>query len=553
MTSRFPLRYYQRDMCGDIDQARDELPTGDVMPVLPTGSGKTRIMAEQGGKTDTLKIYQAHRKELVGQIALALAKEDLPHRIIGDKKLIKFCTEQQMEKNGYSTYSPSAGIIVVSAQTLRNRHHEKWHDDVREFFSDEGHHGVQGSTWGLNREKFPNAFGVWPTATPWRTDGRGLGRHADGYIDRMLIGPDMRTLINQQHLSEYELVMDQTDIDLTRVAISKKTGEYVDPQLRKALKQSSIVGDTVESYLKYAAGRLTVVFTADVDLAEDTAQRFRENGVPAEAISARNSNEERAAIGRRFERRETLVLVNCDLLGEGYDVPAIECCIMDRPTESYGLFVQQWGRALRYAPGKTALIIDKVGNTRKFLARGFPLPDNHHQWTLDGRPRGTSASGGGEAMTTCTNVPECGWPYPAEMSTCPYCGSEPIKVKRKDASSVDGDLRLLTHDELEEMRKAIVAANQDPEEVRRVMEAAGAPSIAAYSASKNIKNRNEARDRLRRSIDQWAIMHRDMGVAEQDAYRLFYATYGIDTLAAQMGTAGEMQKLADQLQPVTGV
>lgn len=550
--SRFPLRYYQSDMCRDIDAARSDIPTGDVMPVLPTGSGKTRIMAEQGGKTDTLKIYQAHRKELVGQIALALAKEDLPHRIIGDRNLIKFCTEQQMEKNGSSTYSPSAGIIVVSAQTLRNRNHEKWHDDVREFYSDEGHHGTQGSTWGLNREKFRNAFGVWPTATPWRTDGRGLGRHASGYIDRMLIGPDMRTLINERHLSEYEVVMDQTDIDLTMVAIGKK-GEYVDKQLAKALKQSNIVGDTVDSYLKYANGRLTVVFTADVDLAEQQAARFREHGIPAEAISARNSNEERAAIGRRFEQRKTLVLVNCDLLGEGYDVPAIECCIMDRPTESYALFVQQWGRALRYAPGKTALIIDKVGNLRKFLARGYPLPDHHHTWSLDDRDTRSRTVTGGDNNTVCTNVPDCGWPYPAVMSHCPYCGEEPIKVKRKDASTVDGDLRLLTHEELEEMRKALIAASQDPDTVRRSMEAAGAPPQAYLGAANKVRQRNEARERLQRSIAVWAGIQRDMGVKESDAYNLFYALYGIDTLAALLKTAREMQVLADQLHEVTGV
>lgn len=551
MTSRFPLRYYQSDMCGDIDATRDELPTGDVMPVLPTGSGKTRIMAEQGGKTDTLKIYQAHRKELVSQIALALAKEDLPHRVIGDKSLIKFCTEQQMEKNGYTTYSPSAGIIVVSAQTLRNKN-EAWFGDVREFYSDEGHHGTQGSTWGINREKFPGAFGVWPTATPWRTDGQGLGRHASGYIDRMLIGPDMRTLINQSHLSDYHLVMDQTDIDLANVAIGK-SGDYIDKQLAKALKQSNIVGDTVDSYLKYAAGMLTVVFTADVDLAEATAKKFRDNGIAAESISSRNTYHERAAIGRRFERRETLVLVNADLLGEGYDVPAIECCIMDRPTESYGLFVQQWGRALRYAEGKTALIIDKVGNLRKFLARGFPLPDYHHNWSLDDRDRKAGAGGAGaDGNTMCTNVPDCGYPYPREMSHCPFCGEEPVKVTRRDASTVEGDLRLLTFEELQDLRFRIQEASQDPEAVKQRMEAAGAPSIAGYSAAKNIRQRNEARAHLKHMINRWAGIHRDLGVDESSAYRAFYGAFGVDVLAAQLQSAREMQELSMKLEEILG-
>src|SRR5699024_6357382 len=117
---------------------------------------------------------------------------------------------------------------------------------------------------------------------------------------------------------------------------------------------------------------------------------------------SRNSNQERADILERFERRKTLVLCNNDLFGEGYDCPAMECAVMDRPTESYSLFVQQMGRPLRFKPGKKALIIDKVGNVRRFLARGFPLPDQHYNWSLDDRDRRSSNSSG-NSNTTCTN------------------------------------------------------------------------------------------------------------------------------------------------------
>lgn len=551
--SQFPLRYYQRDM---VDRIQQSWAAGadDVMPVLPTGSGKTRIMAEFG-HLPGLKIFQAHRRELVAQIALAIAKERLPFRFMTKSKpLVDFVTKQQMEKLGYTTYSPSAPNVVVSAQTLHGWNTEAWFSDVKYFFSDEGHHGLRESTWGRNRARFAHAKALWPTATPIRADGAGLGRDYDGFIDDLLIGPSMRTLIDERHLSDYDIVMDETDIDLSRVAISATTGDYVEGQLVKALKESRICGDTVESYQRYAAGRLTVVFTADVDLAEAQAKDFRDAGIPAEAISSRNSDKERSDILRRFERRQTLVLVNNDLFGEGFDCPEIECVIFDRHTESYGLFVQQWGRALRYVAGKRALIIDKVGNTRKFLARGYPLPDNHHTWTLERRDR---KSGGGVAPadgnTMCTNVPDCGFPYPAGLAACPYCGCAPIKQERSGPERVDGDLRLLSPAELEELRRALVAVSQDPAAVRDKMLAAGAPQMAALGAAKQIRARQEARERLERSINVWAGIHRDLGVSESDAYRIFYTAYGVDTLSALTGTASDMRQLADKLYGVTGI
>lgn len=73
-----------------------------------------------------------------------------------------------------------------------------------------------------------------------------------------------------------------------------------------------------------------------------------------------------AAILRRFKARELTVLVNVDLFGEGFDLPATEVVSMARPTMSYALYVQQFSLALRLMDGKTeAIIIDHVGNVRR--------------------------------------------------------------------------------------------------------------------------------------------------------------------------------------------
>lgn len=545
-----PLRPHQVDAVRDVIECWKR-GDKDVCLVLPTGAGKTRVMAEFARLESGITVVVAHRKELVSQIALAIATQKVKHRFIAQKSAVKFATGQQMKKLGHSYFVPAANVIVASAQTLVNAKYERWHDDVTLYMTDEGHHLIRGTTWGKCREKFKNAKGLAVTATPIRADGKGLGRHASGYIDSMIVGPSMRELINVGYLADYDLVIEETDLDLTRVEISKKTGDYSKPQLNKAVSESKIVGDSVDTWLNYAKGMLTVVFAVSVEASENLAEEFRQRGIKAEAISAENSDEERAAILERFEKRITMVLVNCDLFGEGFDAPAIECCMMDRPTESYSLFVQQFGRALRFVPGKRALIIDKVGNIRRFIARGFPLPDNHYHWSLDDAERKQAGkSADTDAVTTCTNVPACGFPYPAELAACPYCGEEPKKTERKGPDRVDGNLKLLTPEEMAELRAAMIDTDRDPETVKTNMLRAGVPRIAAMSAAKNIRLLNEAQEQLRETISLWAGVQRDNGLSAEEAMTKFYKTFGVDIMTAQTLNRKEAEKLNETIRLV---
>jgi superfamily II DNA or RNA helicase len=99
--------------------------------------------------------------------------------------------------------------------------------------------------------------------------------------------------------------------------------------------------------LRLAPGKLGVTFDTDVDSATETAAAFRAAGVPAEVVSAKTPDALRAQILRRFKNREILQLVNVDLFGEGFDLPAIEVVSFARATESFALYCQQFGRALR--------------------------------------------------------------------------------------------------------------------------------------------------------------------------------------------------------------
>ena len=83
------------------------------------------------------------------------------------------------------------------------------------------------------------------------------------------------------------------------------------------------------------------------------------------------------------------MITSCELVSEGFDVPAVSGAILLRPTKSLAMSLQQAGRALRLKPdGSKAVILDHVGNVNRF---GTPKTDR--QWSLDSKKRKAEESG----------------------------------------------------------------------------------------------------------------------------------------------------------------
>jgi superfamily II DNA or RNA helicase len=320
----------------------------NVMIVLPTGAGKSFVAASIMSKINGPVCAIAHRQELVTQISLALAREGVRHRIIGSVSVQRACSAEHMERLGRDFISPTARVAVASVDTLiRLPADDPFFTQVVFWFTDEGHHLITGggfkpdpeqaNKWGKCALRFVNAKGLLVTATPIRADGKGLGRQADGLVDRMIVGPSMRDLIDLDYLCDYRIIAKQSDLRVSEEWVTA-SGDYSREKLSAARQASSVTGDVVEHYLRYAAGKLGVTFDVDVTSATQTAAAFRARGVPAEVVSAKTPDEVRRAILRKFRNRELLQLVNVDLFGEGFDLPAIEVVSMARPTQSYGLY-----------------------------------------------------------------------------------------------------------------------------------------------------------------------------------------------------------------------
>lgn len=545
------LRGYQQKLSNEIFDAWAG-GLDNVLGILPTGGGKTATFSDIILNRDAPSCAIAHRQELVGQISLALARNGVRHRITGPSKVIKLCVNQHMEELGRSYFDPNSWHAVAGVDTLIRRHDElrDWTKHVKLWVEDEAHHVLTNNKWGKSVLMFPNAQGLGVTATPCRADGRGLGREFGGVFDEMIEGPTMRELIDMGYLTDYRIFTPPSDFH--RPTIVGASGDYTRDGMRKATKESKIVGDVVEHYLRIAKGKLGVTFVPDLETAREVAAQFNASGVPAEVVSSESTDEERINALRKFKNRQLLQLVNVDLFGEGFDLPAIEVVSFARPTESLSLYIQQFGRVLRLllerhisvnweqltpearkqavanSTKPFGIIIDHVGNVERHR-----LPDARREWTLERRQsRGSSIPKDGiPPMWTCR---ECLGSWEKIHTACLDCGTpRPEPTSRSGPEFVDGDLVELDPFVLERMRNEVALVDMHPEAYRVELSRKHVPQIGQMSLVKKHVARQEAQKGLRDTLAWWGGYQRSLGRPDSESHRRFYFTFGIDVLSAQ--------------------
>lgn len=513
-------------------------PNSNILAVLPTGAGKTVLFSDIIFDEPGAVCAIAHRNELVSQISLALARNGVRHRIIGGKQTQKDCAALHMVELGVNYIDPNSRVAVAGVDTLvKMNPKDAWFASVKLWVMDEAHHVLRENKWGKAVAMFPNARGLGVTATPCRADGCGLGAQSDGVFHDMLVGPTMRELIRMGYLTEYRIFCPPSDLDLSDVDVTA-SGEYSKTKLSKAVHRSHITGDVVAHYLKIAPGQLGITFAVDIEHATAIAKAFRDAGVSAEVVSSKTPVALRAHIMRRFRNKEVLQLVNVDLFGEGFDLPAISVVSFARPTNSYSLYAQQFGRVLRLLEGKFfGIIIDHVGNVVR-----HGLPDKRREWSLGRRERRSNTKPDEDVIPQIVCV-DCSSPYEKVYACCPHCGYKPEPASRSAPEFVDGDLLELTADVLAKMRGDIDAVNSNWVPI---------PDGVAPYVAQGIRNRHtekqQAQHHLRSTIALWAGWHKTQGRADSEIYRLFFLTYGTDIMTAQVLPAREANELRERLQ-----
>lgn len=287
--------------------------------------------------------------------------------------------------------------------------------------TDEAHHST-AATYKKIYEAYPEALRLGFTATPCRLNQGGLG---EIYSD-LITSVSTQWLIDNKYLSPYKYYSVKL-ADTSGLHI--RAGEYKADEVAELMQHKEIYGGTVQQWKRLAEGKKTIVYCASVEAARMTAFEFMRAGYSAASLDGTTAPELRAQTMQEFREGKILILCNCELFGEGLDVPDCECTVLLRPTQSLTLFIQQSMRSMRYMPGKTAIIIDHVGNC--YL---HGLPDDDRSWTLEPKKKQ-------ENIVKIRECPNCFAVYPPSLQRCPYCGYMAVKeIQRKDKKVIDIDL-----------------------------------------------------------------------------------------------------------------
>lgn len=547
----FSLRPYQIKLKEEIYAAWNA-GFKNVLAVMPTGAGKSVVLASiakeigfdsTGPKLPTAIIV--HRKELVAQLSLTLAKVGLHHNIIAPRNVILGATASHRQELGRQFYNYQAPISVVSVDTLNARHHVhvKWADNIRLWIVDEAAHLLKENKWGQGVSYFPHAIGLGVTATPQRLDKKGLGSHVEGVFDTFVEGPTTKWLIDKGFLSKYRIVVPQNDYEQYLKRSSDNT-DYSKANMTMASNKSHIVGDVVFNYQKFADGKQAILFATDIMTAQRMEDQFRDAKIPAKLLTGDTPDAERLKAMNDFRAKKYKVLINVDLFDEGLDVPGIEVVIMARPTASIGKYLQMCGRGLRVMAGKEHMIlIDHVGNVKR-----HGLPDRRRTWTLDRiKKRGEKIN----FIRICGNV-DCNSPFDRIHTECPFCGWEIPKPKPSETPTgrvppemVDGDMFLVDPDTIRELEAAAVL--ESPESVsNRVLYAVG-PG-AAKKAYADRAERIRMQQELAETIAKWAGIQRHYGFTDRQIQKMFYLEHG-ETITGALGeTTDRMKTLKDEVE-----
>lgn len=140
-------------------------------------------------------------------------------------------------------------------------------------------------------------------------------------------------------------------------------GDFQQDQLSKAVNTAERNKQVVDNWLKYGESRQTVGFTVDIAHAQELAKEFVDRGIKAKAVWG--DDPERHTKIEAHKNKEYTVILNAQLLVEGYDDWQVSCILECAPTQSSSVYTQRVGRGTRLQKG--------TGNLLKAIEAGYAL------------------------------------------------------------------------------------------------------------------------------------------------------------------------------------
>lgn len=373
----YTLRPYQADSVKAVIHYFRKHTTPAVI-VLPTGAGKSLVIAELARLAKGRVLVMAHVKELVEQNHAKYEGYDLKGAVfsagLGRKE-----TDQQ--------------VVFASVQSVV-RNLDEFKDQFSLLVIDECHRVPEEKTSSYQkvishlRELNSGMKVLGLTATPYRlgigwiyqyhTRGQVRSEEPRFFRDCIFELP-IRYLLDEEFLTPAKM-MDAPVLsyDFSQLKPAS-TGRYKEAEMDMVIDQAKrATPQIVQQIIQFSADKQGImIFAATVRHAQEIFGLLPQ-GQTAIVIGD-TPTPERDAIIQRFKQREIKFLVNVSVLTTGFDAPHVDLIAILRPTESVSLYQQIVGRGLRLSPGKTeCLVLDYAGNSYDLYQPevGNPKPDS---------------------------------------------------------------------------------------------------------------------------------------------------------------------------------
>lgn len=426
------LRPYQQHAIDQLYAWFEAHPTGHPCIVLPTGSGKSHIVAALCKDAlqawpETRVLMLTHQKELIEQNAAKLREhwKGAPMGIysasVGRKELgepITFAGIQSVRK--HAARVGHVDLVIIDECHLVSHKDE---GGYRTFIAD---------LLAIN----PKLRVVGLTATPYRL-GHGLITDEPALFSDLLEPVSIEQLVHKGHLAELRSKLTETRLDTT--GVHTRGGEYVESELQRAVDTADQNRRVVREVLALAGDRRSwLFFCCGVEHAGHVADALTAEGIAAACVTGDTPKKERERILDDFKAGRLRALTNANVLTTGFDHPGIDLIAMLRPTLSPSLYVQMAGRGMRTASGKLdCLVLDFAG-----------VIGTHGPITSVEPPRRAGKGTGEAPVKVCDECDELVHPT---CKVCPSCGFEfppptekPLELRNDDIMGKAGSDLIVT-------------------------------------------------------------------------------------------------------------
>lgn len=350
------LRDYQIEaVTAGLRYFRDEKSKGGAIMILPTGSGKSLVIAEIA--------HQLAEPLLVFQPSKEILEQNFKKYVAYGNPASIYSASFNSKRISQVTFATIGSVIRKPEVFSRFKH----------IIIDECH-GVNPK--GGMYKDFLNVVGgkvLGLTATPYRlvTDGFGgsilkfITRTRPRVFNRVVHVTQNGSLFERGYLAtlDYQTV---EGFDSGELRLNTTGADYTDASVKAYYKRVNFkarVAEVVKRCMQFGQKSI-LVFTRFVEEAEYVSEAI---GAEAAVVSAQTRPRDRAQVIQAFRSGRTRVVTNVGVLTTGFDFPELETVIIARPTMSLALYYQMIGRGIRIHPDKgSTVVVDLCDNFSKF-------------------------------------------------------------------------------------------------------------------------------------------------------------------------------------------